>query len=462
MKSPTRKGVEDGKIELKEEVRYWEPYIELMTKRELQALQLKRLKRMLHYVYKNSPFYKRKFDAKKVKPDDLRSLKDITKFPFTTKEDLRLNTYPYGGSLLCVPREKIICWHMTSGTTGTPTIGPYTFKDYEVWMNVMARSYTTAGVRPGDIIMNIYGYGLFTGGMGFHQSAHLIGASVIPWGVGRTEALIKTLKDYKATVMTGTPSYQYYIAEKVKEMGLDPEKDLSLRVTIPGAEIWTELMRKRLEEALALKKHGGGARDIYGATEMTGPGPGQECIYENGFHFWTDHWYLEIIDPKTLEPVEPGEEGEMVFTHLTREGMPLIRYHQGDLTILDDEPCGCGRKAFPRCKRVRGRTDDAIHYKGVKVFPSAVQEALFKFPEIKEYQIIVDRTKPLHDIIIKTEIASDMLNNEKMAMSLKDKIERELANTIYARPTVEFTSPGTLPRYEGKAKRVIIKEPSAQ
>jgi phenylacetate-CoA ligase len=415
---------------------------------------------MLHYVYKNSPFYKRKFDEKKIKPDDLKSLKDIAKFPFTTKEDLRVNAYPYGGSLLCVPREKIICWHMTSGTTGTPTIGPYTIKDYELWMNVMARSYTTAGAHLGDTVMNIYGYGLFTGGMGFHQSAHLIGASVIPWGVGRTEALIKTLKDYKVTVMTGTPSYQYFIAEKAKEMGLNPEKDLSLRVTIPGAEMWTELMRKRLEEALALKQHGGGARDVYGTTEMIGPGPGQECIYENGFHFWSDHWYLEVLDPKTLEPVEPGEEGEMVFTHLTREGMPLIRYRQGDLTILDDEPCECGRKAFPRCKRIRGRTDDVIHYKGVKVFPSAVQEALFKFPQIKEYQIIVDRTKTLHDMIIKAEITPDLLSNEKATSDLKEKVERELANTIFVRPTVEFASPGTLPRYEGKSRRVIIKEPS--
>ncbi|MEM3737707.1 MAG: phenylacetate--CoA ligase [Candidatus Bathyarchaeia archaeon] len=431
-----------------------------MSKSELQALQFKRLKRMLRYVYENSPFYKRKFDAMKVKPDDLRSLDDIVRFPFTTKEDLRLNAYPYGGAFLCVPREQIICWHMTSGTTGTPTIAPYTYKDYEVWMNVMARSYTAAGVRPGDIVMNIYGYGLFTGGIGFHQSAHLVGASVIPWSVGRTEALIKTMRDYHATVMTGTPSYQYYIAEKVKEMGLDPEKDLALRVTIPGAEMWTELMRKRLEEEFALKKRGGGARDVYGSTEMTGPGVGQECIYENGFHFWADHWYLEIIDPKTLEPVEPGEEGEMVFTHLTREGMPLIRYRIGDLTILDDEPCECGRKAFPRCKRIRGRTDDVIHFKGVKVFPSAVQEALFKFPEIKEYQIIVDRTKSLHDMIIKVEV-SPYPSNEKSSSDLKEKVERELANIIFVRPTVEIVSPGTLPRYEGKSKRVVLKEPTA-
>jgi len=441
-----------------EKIRYWEPSVELMPKSELQTLQLKRFKHMLRYVYKNSPFYKQKFDAQKVKPDDLKSLKDLAKFPLTTKEDLRLNSYPYGGSLLCVPREKIICWHMTSGTTGTPTIGPYTCKDYEVWMNVMARSYTAAGVRPGDIVMNIYGYGLFTGGMGFHQSAHYVGASVIPWSVGRTEALIKTMKDYKATVITGTPSYQYFIAEKVREMGLDPEKDLALRVSIPGAEMWTDVMRKRLDEGLALKKHGGGARDVYGATEITGPGAGQECAYEDGFHFWTDHFYLEIIDPKTLEPVEPGEEGEMVFTHLTREGMPLIRYRQGDLTILDDTPCKCGRQAFPRCKRVRGRTDDVIHYKGVKVFPSAVQEVLFKFPEIKEYQLLVDRTKPLHEMIIKAEIPPHLLNDEKTTSELKEKVERELVNTIFVRPTVELTGLGTLPRYEGKSKRIIIKE----
>lgn len=444
---------------MKEEVRYWEPRIELMSKQELQKLQLKRLRHMFHYVYERSSFYRKKFDEKRVKPDDLKTLKDIEKFSFTTKEDLRLNAYPYGGSFLCVPRESLVCWHMTSGTTGQPTIGPYTFRDYEIWMNVMARTYTTAGAKEGDIIMNIYGYGLFTGGMGFHQSAHLIGATIIPWGLGRTEALVRTLKDYRATVLTGTPSYQYYVAETVKKMGFDAEKDLALRVTIPGAEIWSEEMRKRIEDGFALKQHGGGSRDVYGSTELIGPGPGQECIYEGGFHFWVDHWYLEIVNPETLEPVEPGEQGEMVFTHLTREGMPLVRYRQGDLTVLDDEPCECGRVAFPRCRRIVGRVDDVIHFKGSKIYPSAVQEALFKFPEIAEYQIVVDRSKMVHEIIVRVEV--NPVPKGDSASEYMRNVERELANTLFANPRVEVTAPGTLPRYEGKAQRVLIKEPTA-
>jgi phenylacetate-CoA ligase len=446
---------------VKEKIRYWEPYVELMTKENLRELQLRRLKRMLQHVYKRSTFYRQKFNESGVKPDDLKTLEDIQRFPFTTKEDLRLNTYPYGGKLLCVPREEIICWHMTSGTTGQPTVGPYTFKDYETWMNVMARTYVAAGTTKGDIVANIYGYGLFTGGLGFHQSAHLVGATVIPWSVGRTEALIKTLKDYKVTVMTGTPSYQYYISERAKEMGIDVEKDLSLRVTIPGAEIWSEEMRRRIEEGFCLKKHGGGARDIYGTTEMIGPGVGVECPFEQGFHFWADHWYLEIIDPNTLEPVEPGEEGEIVFTHLTREGLPLIRYRQGDLTIIDDEPCECGRVAFPRCKGIRGRVDDVIHFKGVKVFPSAVQEALFKFPEITEYQIVVDKTVIPYSMTVRAEVPSNLLKNQEETSAYRAKVMRELANVIFVHPSVELTATGTLPRYEGKAKRVLVKENSS-
>ena len=443
---------------VKEEIRYWEPHIELTSKKNLKTLQLKRLKRMLRYVYERSAFYRKRFDESNVKPNDLKTLEDIHRFPFTTKEDLRLNAYPYGGSLLCVPREKIICWHMTSGTTGQPTVGTYTSRDYELWMNMMARTYVTAGTMRGDIVANIYGYGIFTGGLGFHQSAQLVGATVIPWSVGRTEALIKTLKDYKVTVMTGTPSYQYYIAERAKEIGIDPEKDLALRVTIPGAEIWGEEMRRRIEAELSLKKHGGGARDIYGTTEMIGPGAGVECPFEQGFHFWADHWYLEILNPETQEPVEPGEEGEIVFTHLTREGLPLIRYRQGDLTILDDEPCECGRVAFPRCKRIRGRVDDVIHFKGVKIFPSAVQEALFKFPEITEYQIVVDKTVMPYRMTVRAEVPSSLLNNEGAASAYRAKVTRELANIIFVHPSVELTPTGTLPRYEGKAKRVLVKE----
>lgn len=431
--------------------------MELISKEELERVQLGRLKYIVKYAYQQSPFYRRRFDESGVKPKDLKRLDDIRKFPFTTKEDVRTHSYPYGGEFLCVPRENLVCWHMTSGTTGKPTVGPYTYRDYDLWMNVMARTYVTAGVRPGDIIMNIYGYGLFTGGIGFHQSAHLAGATVIPWGAGRTEALVETLRDFKATVMTGTPSYQYYISEVVRKQGLDPEKDLSLRVTIPGAEMWTQEMRERIEGGFALKAHGGGARNVYGATELCGPGPGQECMYESGFHFWTDHWYLEIIDPKTHEPVQSGEEGEMVVTTLTKEAMPLVRYRLGDITILDTEPCQCGRVAYPRCQWIRGRVDDVIHIKGTKVWPSAVQEALLEFPMVNEYQIVVDRTTSVHDLIIRIELDSDLTPPE-----VPQKIVASLRRGLFIEPKVEFLHPGSLPRFEGKSQRVVVKEASTQ
>lgn len=426
--------------------------MERISRKELESVQLGRLKHIVKYVYANSQFYRRKFDEIGVKPSDLKRLEDISRFPYTTKEDLRKFSYPYGGEFLCVPRERIVCWHMTSGTTGKPTVGPYTYRDYELWMNVMARTYMTAGVRPGDIIMNIYGYGLFTGGMGFHQSAQLVGATVIPWGVGRTEALVETLRDFKATVITGTPSYQYYISEVVRRLGFDPERDLSLRVSIPGAEMWTQELRERIEAGLALKAHGGGARNVYGATELCGPGPGQECIYENGFHFWTDHWYLELIDPKTLEAVEEGNEGEMVITTMTREAMPLIRYRMGDITILDEEPCDCGRIAYPRCRWIRGRVDDVIHIKGTKVWPSVIQEALLEYPMIREYQIVVDRTGPVHDLILKIELA-DTSDSE-----LHSRIEASLHRRLFIQPRLEIVKPGSLPRFEGKSKRIVVKE----
>jgi phenylacetate-CoA ligase len=430
--------------------------MERISKEELERVQLGRLRYIVKYAYQRSPFYRRKFDEAGVKPADLRRLADIRKFPFTTKEDVRRFSYPYGGEFLCVPREKLVCWHMTSGTTGKPTVGPYTYRDYELWMNIMARTYIAAGVKPGDIIMNIYGYGLFTGGMGFHQSAHLVGATVIPWSAGRTDALVDTLRDFKATVMTGTPSYQYYISEVVRKRGLDPEEDLSLRVTIPGAEMWTQEMRERIEEGFALKAHGGGARNVYGATELCGPGPGQECMYENGFHFWTDHWYLEVLDPKTHEPVQSGEEGEMVVTTLTKEAMPLVRYRMGDITILDTESCACGRVAYPRCQWVRGRVDDVIHIKGTKVWPSAVQEALLEFPMVREYQIVVDRTTPVHEFIIKIE-----LDSSQTPPGGRERIEGSLRRSLFIEPKVEFLQPGSLPRYEGKSKRVIVKEVNA-
>ena len=431
--------------------RYWERSVERISRQELTRLQKKRLRSILRYVYERSPFYRRAFRGSKVDPTDFGDLPDIRKFPFTTKDDLRNFSYPYGGDFLCVPKKELIGWHMTSGTTGRPTVGAYTVRDHGTWMNVMARTLVTAGVRPGDILLNIYGYGLFTGGLGFHQSCHLVGASVLPWSVGRTEPMVQAIQDFKPTVMTGTPSYQLYVLETLQKNGIDPARS-SLRVTIPGAEVWNEEMRQRIENGYGLKAKGGGARNVYGATELLGPGSGQECEEENGFHFWTDHFYLEVLDPETNEPVEPGEEGEMVVTTMTKEAMPLVRYRMRDLTVLDDDKCGCGRSAFPRCRWVTGRVDDVIHYRGTKIWPSAIQQALFRFPDVNDYVVEVDRSGPKgFRINVELRSASD-------TPELRGMIEKELGRTlIFVSPKVTFVSEGTLPRYEGKSKRVLVE-----
>ncbi|HUK80574.1 MAG TPA: phenylacetate--CoA ligase [Nitrososphaerales archaeon] len=431
--------------------RYWERSLERISRRDLSRLQKKRLRFILKYVYDRSPFYKRAFKQAKVHPSDFIELDDIRRFPFTTKDDLRQYSYPHGGDFLCVPRKQLIGWHMTSGTTGRPTVGPYTMKDHETWMNVMARTLVTAGVRPGDTLLNIYGYGLFTGGLGFHQSCRLVGAAVIPWSVGRTEPMVQAIQDFKPTVMTGTPSYQLYVLETLRKNGVDPTST-SLRLTIPGAEVWTEEMRQRIEKGYGLKAKGGGARNVYGATELLGPGSGQECEQENGFHFWTDHFYLEILDPETGEPVEAGEQGEMVVTTMTKEAMPLIRYRMRDLTILDDSGCACGRNAFPRCMWVTGRVDDVIHYRGTKIWPGAIQQAMFKFPEVNDYLIEVDRTGSKgFRISVELKAGSE-------ASGLRERIEKEMGRTlIFISPKISFVSEGALPRYEGKSKRVILE-----
>ncbi|MEM4147114.1 MAG: AMP-binding protein, partial [Metallosphaera sp.] len=337
--------------------------------------------------------------------------------------------------------------HMTSGTTGVPTVGAYTQADIDLWANLVARSLRTAGVTKGDIIANIYGYGLFTGGIGLHLGAQRIGAKVIPWSTGRTEALVKTIKDFRATVITGTPSYELVVAEKMREAGLDPEKDIELRLAIPGAEAMTPEMLRRIEKELGLTKRGGGAREIYGLTEAIGPGVAQECPFDSHdyMHVWTDHFLIEIIDPETGEVLGEGEEGELVITHLTREGMPLLRYRTRDITKLveseDDIP-------YPRVSVMKGRSDDVIFYKGVKLYPTAVNEVLMKYSEVSEYQMVVTKEPQKFLLLIETSSPSE---------DLRKRIINEIKNVTFVSPEVDFVSVGTLPRFEGKAKRVVLK-----
>jgi len=430
---------------------FWEPAVEKMKLSDLKKLQLKRLRATLRRVYENSPFYKRRFREAGVTPDDLKTLDDLRKFPFTTKDDLRDYGYPYGGEFLTVPLEELVGWHMTSGTTGKPTVGPYTKQDIEIWTNLVARCLVAAGVTKRDILLNIYGYGLFTGGIGLHYGAMAVGAKVIPWGVGRTEALIDVLYEWKPTVMTGTPSYQFYILEQINKRSLDPKKT-NLRITIPGAEYMSFDLLKRIDEGFALKEKGGGPRQIYGSTELIGPGAGQAtpCTEYMGFHMWTDHFYIEVVDPKTGEPVGEEGEGELVITHLTREAMPLVRYRQRDVVKVQYASTDCGRDAFP-IVQILGRVDDVIFYKGAKLYPTAIQSALMKIPEVLEYQVIIDKRGAEHKFIIKVEALSQ---NPQLAATVADAVEA----ITFAKPHVEIVPPNTLPRWEGKSKRIVVYE----
>lgn len=431
-------------------VEFWDP-VEKISKRELKKLQLKRLRHQLRRVYGRSPYYHRKFKELGVTPDDLKTLDDLRKLPFTTKDDLRTHGYPYGGEFLTVPMTELVGWHMTSGTTGKPTVGPYTRNDIELWANLMARGLVVGGVRRNDIMMNIYGYGLFTGGMGFHLGAQKLGIPVIPWSVGRTEGMVDFIHEWRPTVLTGTPSYEFYVAEVMGRKGLDPRKS-SIRILQPGAEAYSIQQIKKLNEIYGLAEKGGNVNHHYGSTELIGPGAGaaSPCTEFIGWHFWADHFYYELIDPKTLEPIGEEGEGELVVTHLTREGMPLVRYRTRDIVKAQYLSTDCGREAFP-VMLVIGRVDDVIFYKGTKVYPTAIDAILRKYQDILEYQIVVDKRGSEHMFTIKVE---SLTQNPALASSIAHEVEA----AVLARPKVEVVSPGSLPRFEGKSKRVVVYE----
>ncbi|WP_338604267.1 phenylacetate--CoA ligase [Sulfolobus tengchongensis] len=431
-------------------ITYDETNPKALNKEEIRDIQRFRLRSLIKRVYESSPYYHKLFREKGLRADDIKSPEDLVKIPFTTKEDLRKHAYPHGGDFLAVPFEKVVGWHMTSGTTGIPTVNAYTWNDIEVWTNLVARSLVTAGVTKNDIVMNIYGYGLFTGGIGLHQGIQRIGAKVIPWSTGRTEALAKALKDFKATVITGTPSYELLVAETLSKLGINAESELQLRLAIPGAETMTREILERIEVELGLKVRNGHALEIYGLTEGLGPGVAQECPNDNHewLHIWSDHYLVEIIDPDTGERVSEGEEGEMVITTLTKEAMPLIRYRTRDITSIiesDDEI------PFPKIRIIKGRIDDVIFYKGVKLFPTAIAHVLMSHQDVIEFQIVVDRSTREHRLIIRVE-------TEKPSEKLREKLIEEIRTVAFVTPEVEFVDVGTLPRFEGKSKRVVIKE----
>ena len=428
----------------------WNDEFETLPREALEALQLNRLKKIVEKVRATVPFYKEKFNKLHITDDSIRNLSDIRKLPFTTKDDLRDN-YPF--NMFAVPKYQVIRLHASSGTTGKPTVVGYTKRDIASWAEMIARSLYAAGIKKGDIIQNAYGYGLFTGGLGVHYGVELVGASVVPASGGNSKKQVTIIKDFGVNAITCTPSYALNLYDVMLESGIDPS-ELPLRVGIFGAEPWTEEMRREIEEKLKID-----ALDIYGLSEIMGPGIGYECVEAKaGMHLNEDHFIAELINPDSLEPVMPGEEGELVFTTLTKEAMPLIRYRTRDITKIIDKPCICGRTSI-RMEKVRGRSDDMLIIRGVNVFPSQIESVLVSTKGIlPHYQIIVDRIKNLDNIKILVEVEEDLFSDEiKKLQFLAEKIENDIKSIIGLSCDVKLVPSKTLQRFDGKAKRVIDK-----
>jgi phenylacetate-CoA ligase len=428
---------------------FWEEHIETLPREAIEKIQFYRLKKLLKYVYEKVPFYREKFETAGVKPEDFQNLKDIQKFPFTTKDDLRA-AYPY--RMFAVPLKKIVRVHASSGTTGQVTVVGYTKNDIEVWSNLMARTLAACGVTEDDVVQNAYGYGLFTGGLGFHYGAEKIGATVIPMSGGNTKRQVRVMQDFGTTVLTCTPSYALYLAEVAKEERIDPSS-LKLRVGIFGAEPWSEEMRREIEARLNLRAH-----DIYGLSEVMGPGVAVECEERNGLHIFEDHFFVELINPETGEYAAEGEVGELVLTTLTKEGIPVVRYRTKDLVSLNYEPCPCGRH-FVRMSKVLGRSDDMLIIRGVNIFPSQIEEILMQIEGTEpHYQIIVDRKNFLDVLEIQVEVNEKIFSDEmKKLNEIESRIKEEIQFNLGITPVVKLVEPHTLQRFEGKAKRVIDK-----
>ncbi|MGC1454045.1 MAG: phenylacetate--CoA ligase [Nitrospirota bacterium] len=426
---------------------YWQPETESMNRKELEQLQLERLESTLNRVYMNVPFYRKKFDEVKFNPDDLRSLDDLSRLPLTTKKDLREN-YPYG--LFAVPLREVVRIHASSGTTGMSTVVGYSKNDIKTWSDLVARILAAGGITKDDVIQIAFNYGLFTGAFGLHYGAERLGASVIPISSGNTRRQIKLMQDFKTTALVSTPSYAMLIADTMMEMGIN-RNSLSLKYGLFGAEPWSDAMRKELEDKLKIV-----ATDNYGLSEVMGPGVAGECLERNGLHIAEDHFLVEWINPDTLEPVQPGEIGEMVITTLTKEAFPVIRYRTRDLTRLIPEPCPCGR-TMRKMTRVYGRTDDMLIIRGVNVFPQQIENVLFEIEGVApHYQIIIDRKGALDDTTVNVEVSESMFFDEmKKQSKLKETIKKRLASELGISVEVKLVEKKTLERFEGKAMRVI-------
>jgi phenylacetate-CoA ligase len=433
----------------------YNPEIETATRGEMESIQLPRLRQTVKRVYENVPFYQEKLKELGITPEDIKTLEDVRKLPFTKKKDLRDN-YPFG--LFAVPMDDVTRIHGSSGTSGKPTVVGYTANDTKTWAKIVARALVTAGAKSSDIFHNAYGYGLFTGGLGLHYGAEELGAATVPISGGNTERQITIINDFKPRGISGTPSYILNIVEKMEQMGMDP-RETSIEYGIFGAEPWSEEMRAKLESKLNLK-----AIDIYGLSELMGPGIAIECYEaQEGLHIADDHFLVEVIDPETLEPVEDGQDGELVFTSLTKEALPVIRYRTGDIASITREKCKCGRTTT-RMSRIKGRTDDMIIIRGVNVFPSEIEHELLKIDGVTtNYQIHLIKKGSLDSVELHVEIESELyqeigqdLNDQKI-VQLKRYIQHQMKSACLVTMGVVVHGPEGLPRSDGKAIRIVDK-----
>jgi phenylacetate-CoA ligase len=428
----------------------WNERMECMDPAEMKNIQSERLRTIVSYVYERSPVYKKKLEAAGVKPSAIKDISQISKLPFTVKEDLRDN-YPFG--MFSVPTQELSEIHVSSGTTGNPTVVGYTRDDLDLWGEVMARVLCCAGAEPGDKIQNAYGYGLFTGGLGFHYGALKMGLAIIPASAGQTKRQLKIMTDFKPRILVCTPSYALYMAEEAKAMGLKP-KESSWEIGVFGAEPWSEAMRKEIEATWDML-----AVDVYGLSEIIGPGVAQECPHKAGLHLFWDVFYPEVIDPKTGQAVKEGGKGELVLTTLTKQGIPLLRYRTRDIVGIKYEECKCGRTC-PRITKITGRTDDMIIVRGINVFPSQIEHVLLGIEgTLPHYQLIVDRkAHDLDELEILVEVDQKIFSDEiKKLQAFEERIRKEIESTLGVFVKVKLVEPRTIERSEGKAKRVIDK-----
>lgn len=427
----------------------WNKAKECMSLEDKRRLQGERLRKLVEKVYHSTPFYRQKMQEMDITPDDIQTVDDVVKLPFTTKQDLRDN-YPYG--LFAVPMSEIVRLHASSGTTGSPTVVGYTRKDLSIWSEMTARCLSAFGGDSNDIFSVGYGYGLFTGGLGLHYGVEHLGATVIPMSSGNTAKHIQLAHDFGATALACTPSYALYLAEAMAKTGI-PREEFKLKIGIFGAEPWTENMRKEIEAKLGVD-----AYNIYGLSEIMGPGVSHECEYKNGSHIIDDHFLPEIISPETLEPLPYGTEGELVFTTLTKEGLPLLRYRTKDLCTLTQEPCKCGRTSV-RMSRIVGRSDDMLIIRGVNVFPSQIESVILEMEEFEpHYLLIIDRINNLDILEVQVEVRDGFYSDEITKMvALKKKIAHRLHSVLGITADIKLVEPFSIKRSEGKAQRVIDK-----